>query len=75
MDETLWSIREAFDKRYRDLTAGWQQQRLNVDLQAKSFAAGLFEDWHISMSMEDVSSETHPYRQLTSLEIIGYRKR
>ncbi|KAF7980229.1 hypothetical protein HWV62_39349 [Athelia sp. TMB] len=46
MDSTLWSINEAFDKRYRDLVEGWRQQRVDVDLQVQSFAAGLYEDWH-----------------------------
>ncbi|KZP29523.1 hypothetical protein FIBSPDRAFT_193959 [Athelia psychrophila] len=57
MDTALQSIGEAFDKRYRNLVEGWQQQRLNVDLQVKSFAAGLFEDWHLICIEDDAEDE------------------
>jgi hypothetical protein len=46
MADTLRNIWIAFEKRYRDLAECWRQQRLDMTVQLKSFAAGIFEDWH-----------------------------
>jgi hypothetical protein len=59
MGQSLYSLRSAFDKRYRDLMEGWRQQRLNIDIQLQSFAAGMFEGWHVEYYEDhDVSSAT-----------------
>jgi hypothetical protein len=46
MGQSIFSLQGAFDKRYRNLMEGWRQQRLNIELQLESFAAGMFESWH-----------------------------
>lgn len=54
MGESIWNVREAFDKRYRDLVEGWRQQRLDISMQVQSFASGMFEGWHADY--DDVST-------------------
>ena len=46
MGQSIFSLTGAFDKRYRNLMEGWRQQRLNIERQLESFAAGMFESWH-----------------------------
>ncbi|KIM78706.1 hypothetical protein PILCRDRAFT_10927 [Piloderma croceum F 1598] len=46
MSESIESLQDAFDKRYRELMECWRQQRLDINVQLESFAAGMFEDWH-----------------------------
>lgn len=49
MADTIWNVQEAFDKRYRDLVECWRQQRLDIAFQTESYAAGIFEDWHLEL--------------------------
>ena len=69
MGQSVFSLQGAFDKRYRDLMEGWRQQRLNIDVQLQSFAAGMFEAWHVEYyEDEDVSSAAQlccPHRLAT----------
>jgi hypothetical protein len=60
MGQSIFSVQGAFDKRYRDLMEGWRQQRLNIDVQLQSFAAGMFEGWHIHKYEDHVSPAAQP---------------
>ncbi|KAJ3766739.1 hypothetical protein FB446DRAFT_757257 [Lentinula raphanica] len=62
MITSIRSIAYAFDKRYRILTEGWRQQRLDIPVQISCFSYGLFVNWHThfrSVSQNTDSTNKH----------------
>jgi hypothetical protein len=70
MGETIESLLDAFDKRYRELMECWRQQRLDISVQLKSFAAGMFEDWHNKYYDSDSVSSPAEIKHMIHLIVI-----
>ncbi|KAJ7091770.1 hypothetical protein C8R44DRAFT_990350 [Mycena epipterygia] len=45
MDLALWTLAWEFQRRYTSIERSWRSQRLDIELQVRSYAGGLFNGW------------------------------